>query len=70
MAVVVIMGSTIYQDTHSKSDLDLYFVVNTPRGHDLAMTFIIDGIGYDYWAIFWELLTLIANYDDIFTSII
>ncbi|MDY0257409.1 hypothetical protein [Gudongella oleilytica] len=29
VAVVVIMGSTIYGDTHSRSDLDMYFVVNT-----------------------------------------
>ncbi|NLO36531.1 MAG: hypothetical protein GX112_09290 [Clostridiaceae bacterium] len=70
VAVVVIMGSTIYQDTHSKSDLDLYFVVNTPRGHDLAMTFIIDGIGYDYWAISWERLTRIANHEERITSIL
>ncbi|MDD4139638.1 MAG: hypothetical protein PHN53_09030 [Eubacteriales bacterium] len=70
VAVVVIMGSTIYCDTHSRSDLDLYFVVNTPRGCDLAMTFIIDGIGYDYWAISWERLTRIANHEERITSML
>jgi hypothetical protein len=70
VAVVVIMGSTIYNDTHPKSDLDMYFVVNNPRGYELAMTFIIDGIGFDFWPISWERLTRIANYEERITSIL
>lgn len=70
VAVVVIMGSTIYEDTHSRSDLDMYFVVNDPRGNELGMTFIIDGIGFDFWPISWERLERIANHDERITSII
>lgn len=70
IAVVVIMGSTIYEDTHSRSDLDMYFVVNYPRGNELGMTFIIDGIGFDFWPISWERLERIANHDERITSII
>lgn len=70
VAVVVIMGSTIYGDTHSRSDLDMYFVVNDPRGNELGMTFIIDGIGFDFWPISWDRLERIASYDERITSII
>ncbi|WLR54502.1 hypothetical protein LC048_19030 [Mesobacillus subterraneus] len=32
VACVVIMGSYIYGDSHSRSDLDLYFIPKTERG--------------------------------------
>lgn len=70
VAVVVIMGSTIYGETHHLSDLDLYYVVNTARGYELAKTFIIDGIGYDFWPISWERIERIANYEERITSIV
>lgn len=70
VAVVVIMGSTIYGETHHLSDLDLYYVVNTTRGYELAKTFIIDGIGYDFWPISWERIERIANYEERITSIV
>lgn len=49
IALVVIMGSYIYGETHSRSDLDMFFVPNTERGYNLAFTFVIDGIGFDYY---------------------
>jgi len=70
IALVVIMGSYIYGDTHNRSDLDIFFVPNTKRGYNLGFTFIIDGIGFDFWPISWERLERIANYDENITSII
>lgn len=70
IAIVVVMGSTIYGETHSRSDLDLYFVVDNDRGYELGKVFIIDGIGYDFWPISWERLTGIANHEERITSII
>jgi hypothetical protein len=70
IALVVIMGSYIYGETHSRSDLDMFFVPNTERGYNLGFTFIIDGIGFDYWPISWERLEHIANFDERITSII
>lgn len=70
VAVVVMMGSHLYGETHSRSDLDMYFVVNTPRGYELSQTFIIDGIGFDYWPISWERLERIAAHDERITAII
>lgn len=54
IAVVVVMGSYIYNDTHRKSDLDMYFVPKTERGKNLGKVFIIDGVGYDFWPIHWH----------------
>lgn len=70
IAVVVMMGSHLYGETHSLSDLDMYFVVNTPRGYELGQTFIIDGIGFDFWPISWERMERIANHDERITAII
>lgn len=70
VAVVVVMGSHIYNETHSRSDLDMYFVVNSPKGNELGLTFVIDGIGFDYWPISWERIERMANHDERVTSII
>lgn len=70
IALVAIMGSYIYGETHSRSDLDMFFVPNTERGYNLGFTFVLDGIGFDYWPISWERLERIANFDEKITSII
>lgn len=70
VSLVVIMGSTIYGETHSRSDLDMYYVPKTERGYNLSFTCIIDGIGYDFWGLSWERLERIANHDEKITSII
>lgn len=70
VSLLVIMGSTIYNDTHDRSDLDLFFVPKTERGYHLGFTFIIDGIGFDFWALPWERLERIANHNERIVSVI
>ncbi len=70
IALVVVMGSYVYNDTHEKSDLDLYFVPKTKRGYNLGFTFILNDIGFDLWPISWERLETIASHDERITSII
>ena len=70
IALVVMMGSRLYNDTHNKSDLDLYFIPKTKRGEKLGFVFIIDGIGFDFWPISWERIERIASFDERITSII
>lgn len=70
VALVIIMGSYIYNDTHSMSDLDLYYIPKTERGNKLGFTFIIDNIGFDFWPISWERMEHIANFEEKTTSII
>lgn len=70
VAVVVVMGSTIYGETHERSDLDMYFVVKDAKGEALGMTFIIDGIGFDFWPITWERMERIASHEERITAIL
>jgi hypothetical protein len=64
IAVVVMMGSHLYEDTHSRSDLDLYFIPKTERGYELGFVFIIDGIGFDFWPISWERMERISRHEE------
>jgi hypothetical protein len=70
ISLVVMMGSRLYNDTHNKSDLDLYFIPKTERGMNLGFVFIIDGIGFDFWPISWERIERIARFDERLTAII
>ncbi len=70
VSFVVMCGSRIYNQTHAKSDVDLYYLAKTPRGNELSTVFIFEGIGYDIWSIPWDRLLRIASHDERLTSII
>jgi hypothetical protein len=70
VSLVHVHGSYFYNDIHNLSDLDIYFVPKTSRGYNLAQTFILNGIGCDYWALSWERLEKIANHEEKIVSII
>lgn len=38
-----------------------YFLPNSDRGFELAMDFIVEGVGYDFWAMPWERLEHLAT---------
>jgi len=70
ISIVHVHGSHAYGDTHERSDLDLYFVPKTPHGFQLGCSFILDGIGCDFWALSWERLEQIAAHEEKTASII
>jgi hypothetical protein len=70
VSLVHVHGSYFYNDTHELSDIDLYFVPKTERGFKLGQTFILNGIGFDFWALSWDRLERIANHEEKITSII
>jgi hypothetical protein len=70
IALVVMMGSHLYNDTHPMSDLDMYFIPKTDRGYRLGSVFIIQGIGFDFWPISWERIGRIAGREERITSIV
>ncbi|MCL2670909.1 MAG: nucleotidyltransferase domain-containing protein [Clostridiales bacterium] len=70
VSLVHVHGSYAYNDTHARSDLDMYYVPKTPRGFKLGCTFILDGIGCDIWALPWERLERIAAHEERIASII
>jgi predicted nucleotidyltransferase len=70
VSLVHVHGSYFYNDTHDLSDVDLYFVPKTERGFKLGQTFILNGIGFDFWALSWDRLERIADHKEKITSII
>lgn len=70
VAVMCVYGSTIHNATHEKSDVDFYFIPKSERAYELSKTFIIDDIGFDFWAISWERVESIADYKQGFVSLV
>jgi len=70
VSLVVVMGSYVHGATHARSDLDLYLVPKTSRGYNLGFTFILNRIGFDFWAVSWERLERIAGNEEQNASII
>jgi predicted nucleotidyltransferase len=64
VSLVNIYGSYLNNDAHKFSDLDLFLVPKTERGYNLGKTFILNGIGYDFWALSWERLERIARHKE------
>ena len=61
VSLVLIYGSYVNGTANSKSDVDCYYIPKTERGYDLAISFIIDGVGYDIYPIPWERIEKIAD---------
>jgi hypothetical protein len=70
VSIIHVHGSYIYGNTHNLSDLDIFFVPRTKRGYNLGTTFIMDGIGCDFWALPWERLERIAAHNESVVSIL
>ncbi len=70
VALMCLYGSYVFNETHEKSDLDFYYIPKTERGFELAKTFIVDDIGFDFWPITWERAEKIANFEEETVSLI
>lgn len=70
IAIICLYGSFIQGTAHSKSDIDFYFIPRTSRGYELTKAFIINDVGFDFWAISWDRAEEIASYKQGFVSII
>jgi hypothetical protein len=70
VSIIHVHGSYIYGNTHNLSDLDIFFVPRTERGYNLGTTFILDGIGCDFWVLPWERLERIAAHNEKIVSIL
>lgn len=61
VSLVLIYGSYINGTANSKSDVDCYYIPKTEHGYDLAVDFMIEGVGYDIFPISWERVEGIAD---------
>ncbi len=64
VALVLLYGSYINGTANEKSDVDCYFIPKTERGYQMAITFMIEDVGYDVFPITWERLERIADLED------
>jgi predicted nucleotidyltransferase len=63
ISIVYIYGSYLRNDYHSLSDIDLFLVKKTENGQKLSLTFILNGIGYDFWTVSWDWIEKVAKYE-------
>lgn len=64
VALVFVYGSAARGEEHEKSDLDLVFVPQTPRAHELSSCFLIGDVGYDFFPMTWARLERIASFEE------
>lgn len=70
ISLLIVYGSCLNGTSHEKSDLDVLYIPCTPRGREMAHTFLLDGVGYDIWAADWDLLERLAHFEDLRVSIL
>ena len=63
-ALVCLFGSHVNGTANEHSDLDCYFVPKTGEGRALARTFLIQGVGYDFFPLTWERLEGLARLEE------
>lgn len=61
LSLVLIYGSYVNGTANSKSDVDCYYIPKSECGYDLAVDFMIEGVGYDIYPISWERVEKIAD---------
>lgn len=70
IALVFIYGSAARDEDGERSDLDLVFIPQTRRGHELASCFLIGETGYDFFPMTWERLERIASFEEQLTDVL
>lgn len=61
VSLVLIYGSYMNGTANRKSDVDCYYIPKTEHGYDMAVDFMIEGVGYDIFPIPWERVEKIAD---------
>ena len=64
VALVCCYGSYARGTATARSDLDLFFIPDTERGRDAALTVLVGGVTFDFWAIDWEWLERSARLEE------
>jgi predicted nucleotidyltransferase len=62
VALVLTCGSRFRGDHHPKSDLDVIFINDTPRGAEASVQFVIGDIGFDFYPWSWDRAENVASF--------
>ncbi|MCH5350209.1 MAG: nucleotidyltransferase domain-containing protein [Oscillospiraceae bacterium] len=60
ISMVLIYGSYVNGTANAMSDVDCYYIPKTERGYEIAVDFIIGGVGYDIFPMSWDRVENIA----------
>lgn len=60
ISMVLIYGSYVNGTANALSDVDCYYIPKTDRGYEMAVDFIIGGVGYDIFPMTWDRVENIA----------
>ncbi|MCH5194112.1 MAG: nucleotidyltransferase domain-containing protein [Oscillospiraceae bacterium] len=60
ISMVLIYGSYVNGTANAMSDVDCYYIPKTDRGYEMAVDFIINGVGYDIFPMTWDRVENIA----------
>lgn len=64
VALIAYYGSYATGHATARSDLDFFFIPATEKGYEAGLTFIVDGIGFDFWPISWERAERMASFEE------
>ncbi len=70
VSLVCCYGSYVNGTANKMSDIDFYYVPKTDRAYELTKSFILDGIGFDFWPLNWERLEAMATFDNTMVSLV
>ena len=70
ISLLVIYGSYIKGTANYLSDVDFYFIPKTERAYELCKTFIIEGIGFDWFPMTWERVEGLAEFNESLTPLL
>lgn len=64
IAIAAYYGSYLDGTATERSDLDFFFIPANPNGYKLRLSFILNGISFDFWPIDWERAEKMAKLED------
>ncbi|WP_172256737.1 nucleotidyltransferase domain-containing protein [Saccharibacillus deserti] len=64
VAIAAYYGSYLDGTASERSDLDFFFIPANPDGYKAGLTFILNGISFDFWPIDWERAERMSKLED------
>lgn len=61
ISLVLLYGSYMNGTANELSDVDCYFIPETEKGYEMAVDFILEGVGYDVFPMDWDRVKRIAE---------
>lgn len=70
VAIAAYYGSYTDGTATERSDLDFFYIPANPKGYNAGLSFILNGISFDFWPIDWERAGRMARLEDSKTGIL